>query len=458
MPLLQSTKKPVDISNYAGQVVAVDGYCWLYRGAFSCASELARGIESNAYVEFFMSLVKMLLLNKVVPIIVFDGEQLPIKRAAADIRATFRSTKLDEGKALLNDGKVSEANKCFQQAINITPSMVTIIIEELDRHRIQHVVSPYEAAPQLTYLVNSGQAKAVITERSDVLTFGCSRVIFKMGHSGKGVQITCKDVFKKIAGTTNTRKLRYLRTLSGCDYLPSLPGIGLQEAQDIVKECKTVKNIFQAIKDRFSKETASEYNENFIKANAAFLYQFVFDPTSRTYVRFSPLPKDIKIGYLSGLGESPQNRNVSILKSNNAIYLDHVRILREANKENIDPFVQLAPSEFNEFEFDDNALKDMEVLLKKVEPRLPPPPRTGPLVCITKTSLSLFRCSRPLTYQSSRKRKSSLADCPEPVAKVRKPFASANTSVVRQIIHKNQKKKRPYMIKSFNSCLFFSCI
>ncbi|KAI9260861.1 PIN domain-like protein [Helicostylum pulchrum] len=382
IPLLKSIQKPVEISEYAGQLVAVDGHCWLHRGAFSCASELARGVETNAFVEYFMNLVKMLVFYKVVPIIVFDGQQLPIKQVTTDSRATLRSVKLKEGKALFKDGKINEANKCFQQAITITPSMVAKVIKELDRHKIQHIVSPYEADPQLAFMLKSGQAKAVITEDSDLLAFGCSNVIFKMDRSGEGVQMSYKDVFDQVAGITNATTFRYMCILSGCDYLPSLPGIGLIKASDIVKSRKNIKDILQVVQHRFPKEIASEYGEKFAKADAAFLYQFVFDPNSRTYVRLNPLPEDIKVDYLSGLGESPQNRNVSILKSNNAIYLDHVRILREANKENIDPFVQLAPSEFNEFEFDDKALQDMELLLKKVEPvvksSLPPPPPPRP--------------------------------------------------------------------------------
>lgn len=48
IPLLKSIQKPVQISEYAGQRVAVDGHGWLHGGAFSCASELARGIETDA--------------------------------------------------------------------------------------------------------------------------------------------------------------------------------------------------------------------------------------------------------------------------------------------------------------------------------------------------------------------------------------------------------------------------
>lgn len=240
-----------------------------------------------------------------------------------------------------------------------------------------------------------------------------------MGLAGKGVQIDCK----KITGIMNSRKLRYVYILSGCDYLLSLPGIGLRKASDMVKERKNIKGILQIVQHWFPKEIGSKYGEKFVKADATFLYQFVFDPTSRTYVRLNPLPKNLNANNLPGLGKSPQNRNVRLLKSNNAIYLDHARILREANKENTDPFVRLTPSEFSKFKFKKNALGDMEVLLKKVERRFPPTSRIGPLTYSTNTWLSASRCSRPSTYQSGRKRKSSLDDWPEPVAKVRKHFA-----------------------------------
>lgn len=86
--LLKSEQRPVDISDYAGQVVAVDVHSRLYRGAFSRASESSGMMEGDEYVESFMNLVKMLLVHKVVPIIVFDGQHLPIKRTLIDARAT----------------------------------------------------------------------------------------------------------------------------------------------------------------------------------------------------------------------------------------------------------------------------------------------------------------------------------------------------------------------------------
>lgn len=283
----------------------------------------------------------------------------------------------------------------------------------MDRHKIQHIVSPYEAAPQLTYMLKCDKVKAVITENSNLLAFGCSNVIFKMARTGEGIQISCKDIFNRYAGITNSEKLRYLCILSGCDYLSSLPGIGLRKALSIIKERKTLDNILQLVQNRSTKE----YSERFVKADAAFLYQFVFNSTSRTYVRLNPLPEDIKIEHLSGLGESPQNREIPLLKSNIAIHVNSNRVLKEST----DPFVQLNPSEFNEFEFDDCALQEMELLLKQVEPVVE---RRSPTLIPTS--------SKPSIKSSSSKPSSSRMAGPRynsPAYNVKSPISSASQNV-----------------------------
>lgn len=64
------------------------------------------------------------------------------------------------------------------------------------------------------------------------------------------------------------------------------------------------------------------YFQNFTRANAAFLYQFVFDIKTRTYVRLNKLPAHINADDLVLLGESPQNFDIPILRSNKAKYMD----------------------------------------------------------------------------------------------------------------------------------------
>jgi exonuclease-1 len=47
LPALKPIAKPIHISNYKGQKVAVDGYSWLHKGAYSCSRELCEGVWTD---------------------------------------------------------------------------------------------------------------------------------------------------------------------------------------------------------------------------------------------------------------------------------------------------------------------------------------------------------------------------------------------------------------------------
>lgn len=76
---------------------------------------------------------------------------------------------------------------------------------------------------------------AIITEDSDALVFGCSRVLFKLESNGMAQQVLHKDVFEnKLDGGLDMRgwtqeMFQVLCVVGGnCDYIASLPGLGLR--------------------------------------------------------------------------------------------------------------------------------------------------------------------------------------------------------------------------------------
>lgn len=62
---------------------------------------------------------------------------------------------------------------------------------------VRYIVAPYEADAQLGFLARNGHVDAVITEDSDVLLFGCTRVLFKLERDGTGQEVNLKDVFSR---------------------------------------------------------------------------------------------------------------------------------------------------------------------------------------------------------------------------------------------------------------------
>lgn len=49
------------------------------------------------------------------------------------------------------------------------------------------MVAPYEADAQMAYLERVGIVQGIVTEDSDLLVFGCKRVIFKLDSDGNCV-------------------------------------------------------------------------------------------------------------------------------------------------------------------------------------------------------------------------------------------------------------------------------
>ena len=94
LTVLKSIEDDVHISEYRGLTVGVDGYAWLHRATASCSRELALGIESSAYVSFFEHRVRLFLHHGVVPLVVFDGANLPAKAATEAARAEARAEAL----------------------------------------------------------------------------------------------------------------------------------------------------------------------------------------------------------------------------------------------------------------------------------------------------------------------------------------------------------------------------
>lgn len=45
LPFLKSIQRDVHVSSFKGKKVAVDAYCWLHKGAYSCAMQLVMKTE-----------------------------------------------------------------------------------------------------------------------------------------------------------------------------------------------------------------------------------------------------------------------------------------------------------------------------------------------------------------------------------------------------------------------------
>ncbi|KAM5587796.1 hypothetical protein ABKV19_006308 [Rosa sericea] len=309
LPLLKSIMEPIHIKDLKGSCVAIDTYSWLHKGALSCSRDLCKGLPTSRHIDYCMHRVNLLRHYGVKPILVFDGGLLPMKGEQENKRA--RARKENFARAIEHDsnGNSSAAYECYQKAVDISPSIALELIQVLKQENVCYVVAPYEADAQMTFLAVSKQVEAVITEDSDLIPFGCPRIIYKMDKFGQGVEFQYSRLPRNkdlsFAGFTKQMVLE-MCILSGCDYLQSLPGMGLKRAHALIKKFTSYDKVIKHLK--YSTVSVPPlYEESFKKAIMTFQHQRVYDPVSQDIVHLSDLSVDVEEN-LDFLGPYPLYR------------------------------------------------------------------------------------------------------------------------------------------------------
>ncbi len=173
--------------------------------------------------------------------------------------------------------------------------------QALKVENIPYVVAPYEADAQLAYMERLGIVDGIITEDSDLLVFGCKSVLFKLDPVSASVCFISRSDFGSPSlsaeslsffGWSDTQ-FRWMAMLSGCDYLPSVPGVGLKTAYSLIKKYKSVDRSIRAIRLEGKKDVPKGYVEAFNLAEKVFLHQRVYDPALQKLVYLSDPTDDL---------------------------------------------------------------------------------------------------------------------------------------------------------------------
>ncbi|KAF9620609.1 hypothetical protein IFM89_013635 [Coptis chinensis] len=305
LPLLKSIMVPIHIRELRGCCVAVDTYSWLHKGALSCSKEICKGQPTTRHIDYCMHRVNLLRYHGVKLILVFDGGNLPMKTEEEIKRARSRKENLARAMEHESMGNMTAAYECYQKAVDISPSVAYELIQVLKQENVDYVVAPYEADAQMTFLALSKRVDAIITEDSDLIPFGCPRIVFKMDKFGQGVQFQYSMLHQNkelsFIGFTK-RMLLEMCILSGCDYLPSLPGMGLKRAHALMQKFKSYDKVVRHLK--YNVSVPPLYEESFKKALWAFQHQRVYDPAIEDIVHLTDIPLE-PVDDLDFLGPYP---------------------------------------------------------------------------------------------------------------------------------------------------------
>ncbi|KAJ5115045.1 hypothetical protein NUU61_000804 [Penicillium alfredii] len=304
--LLKSIQKPCHLKKFDGQTIGIDAYGWLHRGTVACSVDLVLDKPTRKHIDFVLNRVRMLLYFGVTPYLVFDGDNLPSKAGTEHDRHQRRQDSKALGLELQRKGRMPEAYQEFQKAVDVTPYMARQLIEELKQMQVQYVVAPYEADAQLVYLEQQNIIHGIISEDSDLLVFGAKRLLSKLDQHGECIEINrvdftaCREV--SLVGWSDA-DFRRMCILSGCDYLASIPKMGLKTAYRSIRKHRTVEKALRMLQFDGQFQVPADYLANFQQAELTFLYQRVFCPNAQKLVTLTP-PDDVvnldELPYIGG--------------------------------------------------------------------------------------------------------------------------------------------------------------
>ncbi|AGO14180.1 AaceriAER387Cp [[Ashbya] aceris (nom. inval.)] len=299
LPQLKCIQQPVTLHRYRSQTLAIDGYAWLHRSAHSCAMELGMGQPTEKYLQFFIKRLTMLRDQyEIEPYLVFDGAGIKVKAGTEAKRHEKRAENRARAIELWEKGERRKSVEYFQKCVEITPEMTKVIIDYCIDAGFKYVVAPYEADPQLVYLEKSGLVQGVISEDSDLLVFGCRRLITKLNDFGEGFEI-CRDDFVHLPDKFPLNSLgeggiRTMVCLAGCDYTKGIPQVGLLTAVKLVLKHKTMDQILLTIKREGKWKVPAEFFDEYRFADLAFQFQRVYCPLQNQLTTLNVVPNTMR--------------------------------------------------------------------------------------------------------------------------------------------------------------------
>lgn len=300
-----TTSTHVQEAGLPNSTAAVDISHWIYRACYACPEVLYYKISMhqayNTITNYIDNYVRMLKFHNVDLTFVFDGMKLPAKQITHQERASKKAESRNMVEKLLARNEQTEARKHMLRCIDVKFDIVQQVIQYCKRERIKYIVAPYEADAQIAFLNNSGQCQFVITEDTDLILYGCQKIIYKLEVNGQ-CMLYERSKLGKCLGPRGDKvefeKFRRMCILSGCDYLKNIPNVGLQSAKKffLLTKQDNLRLLLPKLathlnSKRLAGKVTEEYIKGFIDAEQTFKHHIVYDPINERLRPLEPYPR-----------------------------------------------------------------------------------------------------------------------------------------------------------------------
>jgi flap endonuclease-1 len=263
--------------------IAIDSSILLYKFRYTYS-------EDNFHIQGFLYKIIELLEKGIIPVFVFDGKPPDAKKITLDkrndsrIKMKERVNELkslrdnlntdsidiyefidDEGETTIEENEqIKEIKKLNNQIRNIEKNILIVkkfhsdqVIEFLEYLGIPFLQAISESEETCAYLQKKGLVDYVVTEDTDSLTFGATKVIF--GEKMYNLDIILSDMDLTYDSFID------LCILCGCDYTTTIPKVGPVNALKLIKKHGSIDN-FENVPPEFEYQVARKLftqNQNY---------------------------------------------------------------------------------------------------------------------------------------------------------------------------------------------------
>jgi len=245
----------IRIKDLKGSKIGVDSSILLYKFRYTYK-------DDNFHILGFLNKTIELLENKITPIFVFDGKPPNAKKSVIDSRIENRNKMKERLSELMELKKElpseefidsdDEESIDYKELIKINKEIEKIqrnnliisrnhsieVMELLESLGVNFLIANGEAEEYCAFLQKKQIVDFVLTEDTDSLTFGCSKVIF---NTKNNFSICCLENILSSLGITYLQFIDFC-ILSGCDYTCTIPKIGQVTALNIIKKYGTIES------------------------------------------------------------------------------------------------------------------------------------------------------------------------------------------------------------------------
>lgn len=277
--------KYTKIQDYSNKKLAIDANLMLYKIIYAVRIK-GYDIKNDNMVVTHIHLLLQKLLNfikyKIYAVFVFDGVAPHIKKETLKNRKIFQNyMKLKYNTAITQD----EKKKYYYMKSDITFEEIEDCKELIRIFGFPIIESIEEADSQLAYMSKKKLVYGIVTDDMDILIFGGKKILKNFSVSDKKniQEINLDILLKKL--NINQFQLIDLGILLGCDYCPTVKGIGTIKSYKIIKEYNNLDNL--------TKNNIITLSVNYKKAQNYFIHPSVKSVSTEELIN-----KKINIGKL----------------------------------------------------------------------------------------------------------------------------------------------------------------